>query len=360
MAYCVKEIDNTQGKYRLWPNGVVNYTIDPRAFPSGTDSYNSICEAIAHWEKATVLRFAEGEAKNYIIFTLKKYLPEPKEGPDIIGTSNRIGMKIGDGPQYVYFDEDPAGYNGLIIHEIGHAVGMFHEHQRNDRDDYVTVYPKNVIPQYYEDNFPIEPDQDDDSRYDYGSIMHYGECAFSINGDPTIVPIGNHEIGQRVGLSIEDVRGTQLAYDGVVLSRSVVGGDGGTPFNDSRKIQDHCLVNSITLRGDCRLDAISMDWNDGQSTHHGGGGGSPTDTLLIRDGDYITAVRVATAYRHSLRIGYLEIETSHGKKIFTGSYQGSQITEFVPPTEQQKIVGFYGRSGDEIDALGVIFADIDP
>ena len=35
---------------------------------------------------------------------------------------------------------------GVVIHEIGHAVGFYHQHARRDRDRYISVLNRNILP----------------------------------------------------------------------------------------------------------------------------------------------------------------------------------------------------------------------
>ena len=42
------------------------------------------------------------------------------------------------------------------MHEIGHTAGLYHEHQRSDRDDFVRIFLRNVRPGG-EGNFDLVP-----------------------------------------------------------------------------------------------------------------------------------------------------------------------------------------------------------
>jgi len=37
-------------------------------------------------------------------------------------------------------------YRGTVAHEIMHLLGFYHEHTRQDREQYITVYSENIQP----------------------------------------------------------------------------------------------------------------------------------------------------------------------------------------------------------------------
>ena len=64
-----------------------------------------------------------------------------------------------------------------IIHELGHTIGLYHEHTRTDRDKYVEIKWENIENLVYYNDFAIQPEKhpiEDIVPYDYKSIMHYG------------------------------------------------------------------------------------------------------------------------------------------------------------------------------------------
>jgi hypothetical protein len=103
---------------------------------------------------------------------------------------------------------------GATIHEIGHAIGLFHEQTRHDRDDYVDIIWDNIDP---DQRFNFEKHSKvvgtDTGPYDFGSIMHYGPTAFSANGGKTIVRKDGKDFEeQRDALSDTDLMGVEAMY----------------------------------------------------------------------------------------------------------------------------------------------------
>lgn len=179
-----------------WPSAVVYYTIDA-ALPTQT----RVTDAITHWQTYTAIRFVKRTTQsNYVTFRVGS------------GCSSNIGM-IG-GRQYINLASGCS--TGNTIHEIGHALGLFHEQTRNDRDTFVNILTQN-IQAGYEGNFSKYSASGysgtDFGALDFGSIMMYGSFSFSSNGQPTITKKDGSTFDiQRNGLSTGDRSGIDVMY----------------------------------------------------------------------------------------------------------------------------------------------------
>lgn len=182
---------------RRWDDGLVPYAIDP-ALP---DQWR-IDEAIDHWEMYTGIRFVLRDNRN------------ANQYPDYVyfrpsnGCSSYVG-RVG-GMQPINLAQGCS--LGATIHEIGHAVGLWHEQSRIDRDDYVTIHYENIIPETIFNFNQHISDGEDIGDYDFDSIMHYPRWAFTKNGKDTIVPKYDVEIGQRQTLSQGDLDAVAYMY----------------------------------------------------------------------------------------------------------------------------------------------------
>ncbi|KAK2854270.1 hypothetical protein Q5P01_006931 [Channa striata] len=77
-----------------------------------------------------------------------------------------------------------------VQHEVMHALGFHHEQVRSDRDSYVNILTQNIQPGM-ESNFKKVQTNNLGTPYDFNSVMHYPNYAFSKNGLPTITAKSN-------------------------------------------------------------------------------------------------------------------------------------------------------------------------
>lgn len=186
---------------KRWPNAVIPYAVS-NALTSATKSW--IQAAIAHWSNNTPMKFVLLDESN------KNQYSDYVEFVEGSGCSSYIGRQGGRQPITL----STACSQGNIVHEIGHAIGLYHEHARSDRDEYVQIMWDN-IPAERGYNFQKQINGANDiGPYDFGSIMHYGAYAFSNNGEKTIQPINpsNAHIGQRMALSSGDITAVNAMY----------------------------------------------------------------------------------------------------------------------------------------------------
>jgi len=191
---------------RLWRDGVIPFLID--------DSYTgdqkaTIIQAMRHWENSTCLSLIERTTEKDFIFFHKGRC----------GCCSYVGRK-GNGRQGISIGKNCDKF-GIVVHEIGHTVGFWHEHTRPDREEFVTIVNDN-IKKGEEHNFLKLTSTEINSRnepYDYGSIMHYGKSTFAKEvSQITILPKKDPrtelipDIGQREQLSAGDIRQTSKMY----------------------------------------------------------------------------------------------------------------------------------------------------
>ncbi|NOX58451.1 MAG: hypothetical protein GXP29_06280 [Planctomycetes bacterium] len=247
----------------LWLNNTVPYAFHANTSPSQqADALNamSLVEGISSMN--FVARTTEAD---YVIFQ------------DAGGNSSFIG-RIG-GAQMINISNWSTAF--VIVHEIMHAMGVFHEQSRSDRDTFVQINSANICQNCCsggpcDGNFDIAAGASIVGPYDFESVMHYGQCFFSscanCSANPgacstiTVLPpndvMWQNLIGQSTHFSAGDILTIQTMYPSLsVPCESVIGdldNDSDSDLADAAIFQS-CYNASTGGRPECSCADQNVD-----------------------------------------------------------------------------------------------------
>ena len=184
-----------------WEWGVIPYEIAPNFSAA---ERQRVFAAMDSWTRTAPVTFVPRTTQSGFLAITRDELVGPEASPCFAAMH---GHQLGTMQRLNLGSNCSAGL-GTILHEFGHVLGFFHEHQRPDRDNFVTVDFGNVTPNarfafavYAVPAF---------GPYDFGSIMHYPPNSFALDRSrPTLIPKPQFQgeaagMGQRSVLSEND------------------------------------------------------------------------------------------------------------------------------------------------------------
>ncbi len=212
---------------RLWPNGTMPYTWGSGlSYSKKTQILNAI-EAINTQANLCIVERTNETA----------YVEFRNNGGGCYVT--QVGNS-GTAKQTIHIGNDC--YERQIIHEILHKAGLYHEQNRSDRDNFISVNWNNIKPSWRSQFNPrgVESSSGD---YDFASIMHYQQyhSSLAVNSSQPLFFI-NSGVSLPAGMSSSYIGRVNNMSDGDIASvntlYSVCGSGGGSSACDTPAVSE--------------------------------------------------------------------------------------------------------------------------
>lgn len=258
---------------KRWLGNIVFYQ-----FPVNFDGINKVRSAMSHIEQRTNIRFWEKTTgvNDFVSFV------DDQVNNSYVG---RIG-----GSQTIRLATGLSSNTGSAIHEICHALGLFHEHNRQDRDNYVNINWSNIKPEA-QHNFKKYRDAGyqgtDHGSFDFQSVMIY--------------PSSN-------SFAIDRSKFTHTRKDGGVVNNSTVLSTGD--INALNSMYPKSAPNDIVY--------FTRQWEEYPYTH----GGNTTDKYV----EYTFITRLPVQKDEKIYIDLYEEAGGSGQESYPPYEHTEQIT----------------------------------
>ncbi|VDN05899.1 unnamed protein product [Thelazia callipaeda] len=158
------KIRDTSGNY------VIPYIITG-SFDS--EEHRIILAAMKAIEKNTCIRFKKRTHQSSFIDLQNKYSEGCYSTVGHFPGRNVVMLEANEVATCIEYD--------IVLHELLHSVGLWHEHMRHDRDQYIKVHYEMIQPGMYSQFEKISTNLGSTYGipYNYRSIMHYSKDAFA-------------------------------------------------------------------------------------------------------------------------------------------------------------------------------------